>query len=421
MTVLPDWLSTATAHRGFCGVTEGPGSCLHGDQGSWSAKEHGIRNLMGCAALCASCERCRHVSYSAHLGDCSWYSNCDALKLKAPGIPAAIGESFLTLHVGPTNRSSTARAPGRTPLWCRRGDERARPEGKSLVSWCLCRLASGSWVDHEWVWPEVVRRRCGFHYRWPEEARKLLSGRHLLFVGNSIQRRTMYALAHILGGANATLSRVPVEGEQVFDERKGYHGFQHVRITAATGRSTPPVLGGVYCGVQRALFERALFKPALLPEPLTWREIEPLWHRGAPLSGINNIGNWAFRITAASAAQVSKCSALSAARLRPASPPHPATPFHTLSHLTTPTPPHPPLHTPPHPSTPLLHLSTPLHIPPRPSSTSPHPSTDPPHLAQSVLVGCRERRRTGSCIWAAGGGRSFGGGSRARDETPARR
>jgi hypothetical protein len=35
-------------------------------------------------------------------------------------------------------------------------------------------------------------------------ARRLLRGRHVVFIGNSVQRRAMYALADLLGGDNAT-------------------------------------------------------------------------------------------------------------------------------------------------------------------------------------------------------------------------
>ena len=71
--------------------------------------------------------------------------------------------------------------------------------------WCLLHgLAAGSWSSGGWVWSAESRSRCGFRYHTAAEAREVLAGRHIVFIGNSVQRRAMYALADVLEGENAT-------------------------------------------------------------------------------------------------------------------------------------------------------------------------------------------------------------------------
>lgn len=61
---------------GYCAVTEGAGDCAHGSSGCWQ----GLANLSACAARCERCARCRFVSYSRELNDCSWYARCPLLR-----------------------------------------------------------------------------------------------------------------------------------------------------------------------------------------------------------------------------------------------------------------------------------------------------------------------------------------------------
>ena len=104
------------------------------------------------------------------------------------------------------------------------------------------------------------------------EARLLLRSRHIVFVGNSVQRRTMYALADLLGGANATKLPLNISPKlRIFDEVKGYHGFQHVRIDLADGRADAPVQGLEYCGVDPALFESGTVRWGSSPSVEEWR------------------------------------------------------------------------------------------------------------------------------------------------------
>eukprot|EP00966_Prymnesium_polylepis_P270685 6253420-Prymnesium_polylepis.1 len=74
-------------------------------------------------------------------------------------------------------------------------------EISSAERWCLLHgLAAGSWSSASWDWSAEARSRCGYRYRNAAEARGILTGRHIVFVGNSVQRRAMYALADVLEG-----------------------------------------------------------------------------------------------------------------------------------------------------------------------------------------------------------------------------
>jgi len=70
--------------HGHCGPTESDaGDCASGNSGSWpieaSMPWHRARST--CRAHCASCSRCRFISYSLHHRDCSWYAVCDLARL----------------------------------------------------------------------------------------------------------------------------------------------------------------------------------------------------------------------------------------------------------------------------------------------------------------------------------------------------
>jgi hypothetical protein len=50
------------------------------------------------------------------------------------------------------------------------------------------------------------RGACGFHKVTPREAREVLRGKAILFVGNSVSRRLMYAVADAMGGKRARVN-----------------------------------------------------------------------------------------------------------------------------------------------------------------------------------------------------------------------
>ena len=142
----------------------------------------------------------------------------------------------------------------------------------SSEGWCLRHLGNGSFSpEGVYEWPPAVRQRCGFRMHSTGAARRLLRGRHVVFIGNSVQRRTMYALADLLGGDNATrLPEMPVR-ERIFDQHKGYHDFQHQRIDLTDGRAEAPVQGLDYCGVDPVLFECGTVRWGSSPSADEWR------------------------------------------------------------------------------------------------------------------------------------------------------
>lgn len=63
----PSW------RQGHCGETKSDeGSCYEGSKGSWQD----VSTPEDCLRKCEFCARCRHVSHSARLRDCSWYAEC---------------------------------------------------------------------------------------------------------------------------------------------------------------------------------------------------------------------------------------------------------------------------------------------------------------------------------------------------------
>lgn len=139
-------------------------------------------------------------------------------------------------------------------------------------AWCLRHLGSGRWPasgSRVYRWPSVVRARCGFRYRTTAEARSLLHGQHMVFVGNSVQRRTMYALADLLAGENAT-RKCLADRCCIRDTHKGYHDFQHLRVDTADGSTGDPMQGQDYCGVDPSRFEVGTLRWGSKPNPLEW-------------------------------------------------------------------------------------------------------------------------------------------------------
>jgi hypothetical protein len=76
------------ARTGFCGVTSSadePSDCTHGSKGVLGLLPQETKTPLSasraCLARCAACERCRYVSLSRKLADCSWYAACDLGRL----------------------------------------------------------------------------------------------------------------------------------------------------------------------------------------------------------------------------------------------------------------------------------------------------------------------------------------------------
>jgi len=106
-------------HNGFCGVTaESEGgvsdACERLDQGSVSlGPKFNIRTRQACVDFCYSrCSRCRYVSFSKELGDCSWYHRCDLTALQT-SINSGPTLPFATRRVDfpPPTNPSPLRAP----------------------------------------------------------------------------------------------------------------------------------------------------------------------------------------------------------------------------------------------------------------------------------------------------------------------
>lgn len=96
--------------QGFCEVTteNDAGQCASSEtrtatkQGSWS-----MPSLRACVKRCTQCQACRFVSFSPINYDCSWFHDCDIMRLQTmPGVSEAHGWSFTTVAVkGPHRRS----------------------------------------------------------------------------------------------------------------------------------------------------------------------------------------------------------------------------------------------------------------------------------------------------------------------------
>ena len=72
---------------GFCAITDGAGDCRVGRSGSWP-----IGDFSACVERCKTCDRCRYISHSPRLKDCSWYASCNRPLRQEPS-------GFSTQHV----------------------------------------------------------------------------------------------------------------------------------------------------------------------------------------------------------------------------------------------------------------------------------------------------------------------------------
>ena len=80
------WVEEARA--GFCGVTSSadePSDCVSGSKGVLGLLPQEAKTPLSaaraCLARCAACARCRYVSLSRRLADCSWFVRCDLARL----------------------------------------------------------------------------------------------------------------------------------------------------------------------------------------------------------------------------------------------------------------------------------------------------------------------------------------------------
>ena len=84
-------------------------------------------------------------------------------------------------------------------------------------------------LDRTWRYPS----NCVAHLHKFDAtlAREALLGKSLFFLGNSVNRRLLYAVAHILGGSNATYNHSPVAAEIVQDV--GSHSIFEIGVNAS--------------------------------------------------------------------------------------------------------------------------------------------------------------------------------------------
>ena len=73
------------AHPGYCEGAEGEGDCQRGMKGAWdtggAGEAGGFVGLPACIRRCEACARCRFLSFSLHLEDCTWTYRCNLSKL----------------------------------------------------------------------------------------------------------------------------------------------------------------------------------------------------------------------------------------------------------------------------------------------------------------------------------------------------
>jgi hypothetical protein len=91
------------------------------------------------------------------------------------------------------------------------------------------------------------RGMCGFHKMRPREAREVLFDKAVLFLGNSVSRRLMYAVADTLGGKRARVNALASDLElsakygvqRVWDSRQHFHSFFEIPVYEGTGELGP--------------------------------------------------------------------------------------------------------------------------------------------------------------------------------------
>ena len=86
---------------GYCGTTgsDEAGCSDRRRKGTWE----GVSQLNHCLDHCRNCSRCHYVSFSASLGDCSWFRACDTDKLQT-----ALSRAHTTYRVRTANGALTS-------------------------------------------------------------------------------------------------------------------------------------------------------------------------------------------------------------------------------------------------------------------------------------------------------------------------
>ena len=79
--------------EGYCAATAFGGDCSLDTQGAFTSPSGDA-----CVEQCKRCERCRFVSFSKRLNDCSWFSQCDMQQLELFGGSAG---SYTSVRVKP--------------------------------------------------------------------------------------------------------------------------------------------------------------------------------------------------------------------------------------------------------------------------------------------------------------------------------
>lgn len=94
---------------GLCGVTTFGGSCAISASGAWQED-----SLQSCLMACASCGRCRYISFSKANADCSWYHTCNAFS-EVPAEAESVRQTYITLDVSRLSGVSLPVLPSTLP------------------------------------------------------------------------------------------------------------------------------------------------------------------------------------------------------------------------------------------------------------------------------------------------------------------
>ena len=259
------WL--AASKPGHCGEADpdDPGDCHNGTSGAWHVRASAARQLVlaatACLQRCLSCNRCQYVSLSQTIKQCTWHHACPAPDAAATGgfrwgafvgAPPkrrrGRGRGRGSKQYGGGGGSSACIAPQhdrmsvqkmaamvrclqdqkpattaldqlmRTHLWlshpstladgtqCR--PLQAQPEAQQSERTLKCLRVAGRalWTQRGPV-DSPAGPECGRRWISSPEARCLLAGRDVLFMGNSVTRRQMYTVLDLLAGSRANRQR----------------------------------------------------------------------------------------------------------------------------------------------------------------------------------------------------------------------
>eukprot|EP01062_Namystynia_karyoxenos_P018582 TRINITY_DN16937_c0_g2_i1.p1 TRINITY_DN16937_c0_g2~~TRINITY_DN16937_c0_g2_i1.p1 ORF type:complete len:714 (+),score=206.69 TRINITY_DN16937_c0_g2_i1:309-2144(+) len=102
---------------------------------------------------------------------------------------------------------------------------------------CTAEAGKGHWRQspRRWQWREQGEKVCGLGYLRDREAAATLKGKRVLFIGGNVLRRTMYAVADIIGGTDAVRRGTSVGAERL-------HANDSSAMAAATARGATGVV-----------------------------------------------------------------------------------------------------------------------------------------------------------------------------------